>query len=97
MFLVLKGEGTLRHGERSVPVKTGDFILYLAGDPDPHTFVNTGEAPMEYLATGNRVGHEVCEYPEEGTVYVESIDRTLLNEDVPGAAERMKKWYDAGR
>ncbi|MBI3448185.1 MAG: cupin domain-containing protein [Acidobacteria bacterium] len=97
MFLILSGAGTLRHGERRVPVKTGDFILYLADDPDPHTFVNTGTDPMEYLATGNRVSYEVCEYPEEGTVYVESLDRTLVNQDVPGAAEKIRKWYDAGR
>jgi uncharacterized cupin superfamily protein len=97
MYLILSGSGTLRHGERDVPVKTGDFILYRAGDPVPHTFVNSGPETMEYLATGNRVSHEVCEYPEEGTVYVEVLDKTLRLEDVAGERESKDSWYKAGR
>jgi len=97
MFLILKGTGTLRHGDRDVPVKAGDFILYLAGDPAPHTFLNTGTEPMEYLATGNRVSYEVCEYPEEGTVYVEALDKTLRIEEIEGTREKMGAWYNAGR
>jgi len=96
IFLILKGSGTLRHGEREVPVKTGDFILYPAGDPAAHTFVNSGSEPMEYLATGNRVSHEVCEYPEDGTVYVEVLDKTLRAEAVEGGREAMEAWYKAG-
>jgi uncharacterized cupin superfamily protein len=97
MYLILKGSGTLRHGDRDVPVKAGDFILYPAGDPAPHTFLNSGVEPMEYLATGNRVAYEVCEYPEEGTVYVEAIDKTLRMEEVGGSREAMEAWYKAGR
>jgi uncharacterized cupin superfamily protein len=97
MYLILKGSGILRHGDREVPVEAGDFILYVAGDPAPHTFLNKGHEPMEYLATGNRVSYEVCEYPEEGTVYVESLDKTLRNDDVPGTREGREAWYKAGR
>jgi uncharacterized cupin superfamily protein len=97
MFLILSGSGTLRHDDRNVPVKAGDFILYLAGDPAAHTFVNTGTEPLEYLATGNRVSYEVCEYPEEGTVYVESLGKTLKNEEVAGSREAVDAWYKAGR
>jgi len=97
MFLILSGKGTLRHGDRSVPVEAGDFILYPAGDPAAHTFVNTGEVPMEYVATGDRVSYEVCEYPEEGTVYVEAIDKTLRNEDVPAERAMREAWFKAGR
>ena len=97
MFLILKGSGMLRHGGQDVPVRTGDFILYRAGDPAPHTFVNTGIEPMEYLATGNRVSYEVCEYPEDETVYVEALDKTLRPEEVEGVREAMEAWYKAGR
>lgn len=97
MFLILKGSGTLRHGDRDVPVKEGDFILYPAGDPVPHTFVNTGSDPMEYVATGNRVAHEVCEYPEEGTVFVEVLGKTLRTDEVEGGQEALEAWYKAGR
>jgi uncharacterized cupin superfamily protein len=97
MFLILSGSGTLRHDDRNVAVKAGDFILYVAGDPAAHTFVNTGTEPLEYLATGNRVSYEVCEYPEEGTVYVESLGKTLKNEEVAGSREAFESWYKAGR
>ncbi len=97
MFLILAGSGTLRHGDRRVPVKAGDFILYPAGDPAAHTFINTGTEVMEYLATGDRSAHEVCEYPEDGTVYVEAIDRTLRNEDVAQDRAMREAWFRAGR
>jgi uncharacterized cupin superfamily protein len=97
IFLILKGSGTLRHGQREVPVREGDFILYPAGDPAAHTFINSGAEPMEYLATGNRVDYEVCEYPEEGTVYVEVLNKTLRAEEVPGARELTESWYKAGQ
>ncbi len=97
IYWILKGNGTLRHGDREAPVKPGDFILYPAGDPVPHTFINTGREPMEYLATGNRVPYEVCEYPEEGTVYVEALNKTLRTEEVAGTREAMEAWYKAGR
>lgn len=97
MYLVLKGSGTLRHGGRDVPVKAGDFILYPAGDPAAHTFINQGSEPMEYLATGNRVSYEVCEYPEDGTVYVEVLDKTLRSAEVETGRETMEAWYKAGR
>ena len=97
MFLILKGSGVLRHGDREFQVKAGDFILYPAGDPAPHTFVNRGQEPMEYLATGNRVSYEVCEYPEEGTVFVEALGKTLRAEEVEGTREGQESWFKAGR
>ena len=95
-FLILSGEGMLRHGADEVPVGPGDFIFYPAGDPVPHTFVNTGSVPLEYIATGNRVSYEVCEYPENGTVYVEAIGKTLRAEEVIEARSEKEAWYKAG-
>jgi len=97
MFLILSGGGTLRHGDRDVPVKTGDFILYPAGDPAAHTFVNTGSEPMIYIATGDRLSYEVCEYPDDGTVYVEALDKTLRNDEVTADRARREAWFKAGR
>ena len=97
MFLILSGDGTLRHGDREIAVHKGDFILYPAGDEAAHTFVNTGTVPMEYIATGDRVAHEVCEYPEDGTVYVEALDKTLRNEDVASERAAREAWFKAGR
>lgn len=90
LFLILNGTGVLRHGDREVPVRPGDFIVYRPGEPAPHTFVNNGTEPLEFIATGNRVSYEVCEYPEDGTVYVEVLDRTVRNEEVPGVRETIE-------
>ncbi|MFZ5792545.1 MAG: cupin domain-containing protein [Pseudomonadota bacterium] len=90
LFLILGGVGVLRHGDREVPVGPGDFIVYPPGERAPHTFVNNGSEPLEFIATGNRVSYEVCEYPEDGTVYVEVLDRTLRNEDIPGTRETIE-------
>jgi uncharacterized cupin superfamily protein len=97
MYLILAGEGTLRHGDREVVVKAGDFILYPAGDPAAHTFLCTGSVPMEYIATGDRLAYEVCEYPEDGTVYVEALDKTLRNDDVASERAAREAWFKAGR
>ncbi len=96
MFLILRGHGVLRHGDRRIPVSPGDFILYKAADPDAHTFVNESDEPLEFIATGNRLSHEVCEYPEEGTVLVEALGAELRREEVPGSRERMTRWFEAG-
>lgn len=82
LFLILAGSGMLRHAGREFPVGPGDFIVYPAGDPAAHTFVNNGAVALEYIATGNRVSYEVCEYPDDGTVYVEVLDKALRNEAV---------------
>lgn len=97
MFLILEGSGTLRHSDKRVPVKKGDLVLYNAGDPEAHTFVNTGSEPMVYVATGDRLSYEVCEYPEDGTVYVEAIDKTLKDEEVVAERAMREKWFKAGR
>lgn len=97
MFFILAGSGTLRHGDRNVAVKAGDFILYPAGDPAAHTIVNTGTAPMEYIATGDRLAYEVCEYPEEGTLYVEAVDKTVRNEEASADRASRVAWFLAGR
>ena len=96
-FLILSGRGMLRHGTRDVPVKSGDFIAYPAGDPVPHTFFNDGDEPLEYVATGNRVPYEVCEYPEDETVYVEALDKTLRAHEVASARAEKAAWFEAGR
>jgi len=92
MFLILGGTGVLRHGDRKIAVRAGDFIVYPPGEPAPHTFVNDGSEPLEFIAAGNRVPYEVCEYPEDGTVYVEVLDRTLRNEEVAGTRAAMEAW-----
>ena len=50
-----------------------------------HTFLNTGSETMESIATGDRFAYEVREYPDDGTVYVEALDKAR------------EAWFRAGR
>lgn len=96
LFLITSGRGVLRHGDERFPVRAGDFVLYLAGDPEAHTFVNDGNEPLELVATGNRVPYEVCEYPEEGTVFVEALGGEVRADVLAGSRERVADWFAAG-
>jgi len=44
-----------------------------------------------------RSPYEVCEYPEEGTVFVEALNKTVPNEEVRGTREAVEAWYKAGQ
>ena len=71
--MVVRGEGTLVHGDERVAVRSGDFVSYHAGDPEAHTLENTGQGVLEVWAFGDRVPHEVCVYPDEQVAYVEAL------------------------
>ena len=70
---MVRGEGTLVHGEERVGVRSGDFVSYHAGYPEAHTLENTGQGVLEVWAFGDRVPHEVCVYPDEQVAYVEAL------------------------
>jgi uncharacterized cupin superfamily protein len=73
ILVVMSGSGTLHHGDERVPVCPGDAICYLPGDPEPHTFENTGGVDLVIWAFGNRFRHEVCIYPDQGIAFVEGL------------------------
>jgi uncharacterized cupin superfamily protein len=67
MFFILAGEGTLRFGTSSLPVKTGDFIACPAGGSDvAHQLVNTGQAELRYLAVSTMLDTDIFQYPDSG-------------------------------
>jgi uncharacterized cupin superfamily protein len=69
LFYVIAGEGTLRLGERRLPVKAGDLIGCPVGGPDSaHQLVNTGSVPLRYLSISTNIDPEICEYPDSGKV-----------------------------
>jgi uncharacterized cupin superfamily protein len=67
---VLEGEGTLRIGERAVPVRAGDFVALPAGPQSAHQLINTSRAPLRYLCMSTMRLPEVVLYPESGKVQV---------------------------
>nr|WP_276259812.1 cupin domain-containing protein [Haloglomus sp. DT116] len=72
-FFVLAGEGRLRtdetdDAEDGHPVEAGDYVACPADERGAHQLVNTGEAPLRFLAVSTMHEPDVAVYPESGTV-----------------------------
>ncbi len=66
MFVILKGRGALRVAGEMLPVSAGDVVFIPAGPDYPHQFINTSDAPMNYLSISTQERPEICEYPDSG-------------------------------
>ena len=78
LFVVLKGQGSLRVAGEMLPIGEGDVIVIPAGPEYPHQIVNTSDAPLAYLSISTRQAPEVCEYPDSGKVNAFSNGRILI-------------------
>ena len=67
MFFVLEGEGEVRIGAETLPIKKGDLISCPPGGADSaHQIVNTSANELRYLAVSTKISPEVAEYPDTG-------------------------------
>ncbi len=62
---VLSGTGQVRIGEDVSDISAGDFIGYRAGGK-AHTMINTGSETLKCIVVGQRLAHDVGEYPDLG-------------------------------
>jgi len=62
---VLAGRGTAFLGEDSHAIKAGDFIGYRKGGL-AHSIKNTGSETLRCLVVGERLAHDVGDYPRQG-------------------------------
>ncbi len=62
---VLGGTGTATIGDTDHPIGPGDFIGYRKGGL-AHTIVNSGDKPLRILVIGQRLPHDVGDYPRKG-------------------------------
>ena len=62
---VLAGTGSAFIGDERFPVAAGDFIGYRAGG-EAHRLLNDGEVPLRCLVIGQRLDHDVGDYPDLG-------------------------------
>jgi uncharacterized cupin superfamily protein len=67
-MFVLEGEGAVRIGEATVPVRAGDYITFPTGPQHAHQVLNTGAAPFRYLALSTLQAAEVVGYPDSKKV-----------------------------
>lgn len=62
---VLSGTGTVIIGDVETQVSAGDFIAYPKGG-EAHTMINSGEDVLRCLVVGERLAHDVGDYPNKG-------------------------------
>jgi uncharacterized cupin superfamily protein len=62
---VLAGTGTVTIGDDRHPIGPGDFIGYRKGGL-PHTMENTGTDMLRCIVVGQRLAHDVGDYPNQG-------------------------------
>ncbi|HHH36474.1 MAG TPA: cupin domain-containing protein [Gammaproteobacteria bacterium] len=62
---VLSGSGTLLVGDEKFHIGKGDFIGFPAGGP-AHALSNTGQETLVCLVMGQRLEHDVADYPHQG-------------------------------
>lgn len=61
---ILEGRAEARVGERRLEVGAGDFLGYRAGG-EAHTLRNTGDTVLRCLVAGQRLAHDVADYPDQ--------------------------------
>ncbi|MCB1308365.1 MAG: cupin domain-containing protein [Leptospiraceae bacterium] len=61
---ILEGSATVTIDERDYTVEAGDFIGYRAGGL-PHTMRNDGTQTLKCIVVGQRLPHDVGEYPRK--------------------------------
>ncbi|MBF9044894.1 cupin domain-containing protein [Rhodobacterales bacterium HKCCE4037] len=62
---ILSGTGTATIGDDDHPIGPGDFIGYRAGGL-AHTIMNSGSDTLRILVMGQRLAHDVGDYPRQG-------------------------------
>lgn len=62
---VLDGQATAVIGDDEHAIGPGDFIGYRKGGL-AHTIRNTGDGPLRCIVVGERLAHDVGDYPDQG-------------------------------
>lgn len=62
---ILSGTATATHGDEDIAIGPGDFLGYAKGGA-AHTIVNTGTDVLRCIVVGQRLDHDVGDYPRQG-------------------------------
>lgn len=67
LFFVLAGQGELRFGDQTYPVRAGDLIGCPPGGPEhAHQLINTGAEELRYLSVSTTLDTDIFQYPDSG-------------------------------
>lgn len=86
-FFILDGDGELRLGDATYPVRKGDVIACPAGGRETaHQLINTGKTELRYLALSTTHSTEVCQYPDSDKFAISAV----LPSDDKGAKQMFR-------
>ena len=82
---VLAGTATAILGEEEHAIGPGDFIGYRRGGV-AHSIVNTGTETLRCIVVGERLAHDVGDYPRQGKLIYRNagMDWNLVDHDAIG-------------
>ena len=76
MLDFLEGEGEVRVGDQTYPIRKGDFIAHPPGGPETaHQIVNTSKNELRYLAVSTMELPDIADYPDSNKFGVMSANR----------------------
>lgn len=76
---VLSGCGEAQIGDQACSIGAGDFLGFARNGP-AHVVVNTGSEPLVFIVAGQRLEHDVCDYPRKGVrLYVAGKDEAYTD------------------
>lgn len=70
MFFIIGGEGQLRLGEETWPLRSGDVIAVPPGPDTPHQILNSGDADLTYLCVSTMLHPDIVEMPDSGKINI---------------------------
>jgi uncharacterized cupin superfamily protein len=71
---MLEGTVTLRLGDRTYPMKPGDYVCFPAGQRAGHCLINESDAPARYLVIGESDPNEVAVYTDSNKIMVRALN-----------------------
>ena len=66
LFVVIEGQGSIRYGDQTHAIRTGDVISTPTGENTAHQIVNSSDQMLRYLAVSTQKYPETCYYPDSG-------------------------------
>jgi uncharacterized cupin superfamily protein len=87
VFVIIKGEVTLRTVKGMEIVKQGDVIFFEKGPKGAHQLFNHSEEECQYLDLSTQLGFDVCEYPDSEKI-------NLLPERIISKKGEASNYYD---
>jgi uncharacterized cupin superfamily protein len=76
---ILSGRGEAQFDETRHVIAAGDFLGYPRGGV-AHAITNSGDVPLVMLVAGQRLAHDVCDYPRQHKrLFINGADENLVD------------------